>query len=146
MATTAPGTGAGPAPLPLPLRSVCVFLGSADGTGDAYRAAATATGSLLASQGLAVVYGSAGIGCMGALADGALAAGGRVIGVLPMMLGDREIGHRYDQCISRSLNTGRSAAQLIRPTTHASPPAHRVQRPDCAARGGHDARAQDQDG
>ncbi len=73
---------------------VAVFLGSQRGTDPGYLQAASDLGRLLAEAGAAVVYGGAAIGCMGALADGALAAGGQVIGVMPTRLVEREIAHR----------------------------------------------------
>jgi uncharacterized protein (TIGR00730 family) len=72
---------------------VCVFCGSSDGTSPAYRAAASGVGRLLAARGIGVVYGGGRAGCMGALADAALAAGGEVIGVLPHALEQRELAH-----------------------------------------------------
>jgi uncharacterized protein (TIGR00730 family) len=59
----------------------------------AYRDAATALGGLLARHGIELVYGGGHVGLMGAVADGALAAGGHVIGVIPRALMDRELGH-----------------------------------------------------
>jgi uncharacterized protein (TIGR00730 family) len=56
-------------------------------------AAARETGGLLAARGLRLVYGGAKVGLMGAVADGAMAAGGEVIGVLPQALTDKEIAH-----------------------------------------------------
>jgi uncharacterized protein (TIGR00730 family) len=50
-------------------------------------------GTRLARRGVAIVYGGGRVGLMGALADAALAANGRVIGVMPQMLVDREVGH-----------------------------------------------------
>jgi uncharacterized protein (TIGR00730 family) len=50
-------------------------------------------GTLIAASGVTVVYGGGRVGLMGALADAALAANGRVIGVIPQMLLDREVGH-----------------------------------------------------
>jgi uncharacterized protein (TIGR00730 family) len=73
--------------------SVCVFCGSRSGVGDVYRQCAVAFGALLAQRGLTLVYGGAHLGLMGALADAALAAGGKVIGVMPQSMIDREIGH-----------------------------------------------------
>ena len=55
--------------------------------------AARELGALLATEGFGLVYGGASIGLMGAVADGALAEGGEVIGVLPSVLADREIAH-----------------------------------------------------
>jgi uncharacterized protein (TIGR00730 family) len=50
-------------------------------------------GRLIAGRGLTLVYGGGRAGLMGALADAALASGGRVVGVIPQMLLDREVGH-----------------------------------------------------
>jgi uncharacterized protein (TIGR00730 family) len=75
------------------LRSVCVFCGSNPGTDPAYVAAAQAVGAALAERGIGVVFGGGRVGLMGALADAAQAAGGRVTGVIPSDLMAREIGH-----------------------------------------------------
>jgi uncharacterized protein (TIGR00730 family) len=75
------------------LKSLCVFCGSNLGARDSYAAAARGLGRLLAERGIALVYGGAAIGLMGAVADGALAAGGRVVGIIPRALIAREIGH-----------------------------------------------------
>ena len=75
------------------LRSICVFCGSAPGAVPAYADAARATGATLARSGIRVVYGGGRAGLMGALADGALGAGGTVTGVIPQTLVDREIAH-----------------------------------------------------
>lgn len=56
--------------------------------------AARTLGRDLANLGIGVVYGGAAVGCMGAVADGALDAGGQVFGVLTRGLADREIAHR----------------------------------------------------
>lgn len=75
------------------LRSVCVFCGSRPGLDPAYAEAARATGEAIASRGLTLVYGGAKVGLMGELADAALAAGGRVVGVIPKGLVSKEIAH-----------------------------------------------------
>ena len=75
------------------LRRVCVFCGSHTGNNPAYRRLADQLGRTLATRGLGLVFGGGRVGLMGALADGALAAGGEVIGVMPQALIDREIGH-----------------------------------------------------
>ncbi len=75
------------------LHSVCVFLGSQVGADPQFVQAAQELGRGLAQAGVAVVYGGARIGCMGALADAALQAGGEVIGVMPQRLIDREVAH-----------------------------------------------------
>jgi uncharacterized protein (TIGR00730 family) len=77
----------------VPLRAVCVFCGSNAGARSEYRASATRLGNLLGSNGIDVVYGGASVGLMGAVADAALAAGGRVVGVIPRRLVDRELAH-----------------------------------------------------
>ena len=73
---------------------VCVFCGSSAGRGNAYVDAAARTGTALAHRGYGIVYGGGRVGCMGALADAALAAGGEVIGVIPEALAAREVAHR----------------------------------------------------
>jgi uncharacterized protein (TIGR00730 family) len=75
------------------MRALCVFCGSSPGGDPAYLAAAGAMGSAIADRGLTLVYGGAKVGLMGAVADAALAAGGKVIGVLPKALMIKEIGH-----------------------------------------------------
>jgi len=72
---------------------ICVFLGSSTGTSPLYAEAAHAFGSLLARQGIGLVYGGGSIGLMGLVADGARAAGGEVIGVIPEALRAREQDH-----------------------------------------------------
>lgn len=75
------------------MRKLCVFCGSRPGVGERYIAMAREVGRLIAERGVEIVYGGGRVGLMGALADGALAAGGRLIGVIPEMLIAREIGH-----------------------------------------------------
>lgn len=75
------------------LERVCVFCGSQPGRDPAYLGAAVAVGRALADAGLTIVFGGGRIGMMGAVADAALAAGGKVIGVIPEALTQREIAH-----------------------------------------------------
>jgi uncharacterized protein (TIGR00730 family) len=75
------------------VKSVCVFTGSSAGVRPAYRDAAADLGRTLAGRDLALVYGGARVGLMGVVADAALAAGGRVIGVIPEALVGKEIAH-----------------------------------------------------
>jgi hypothetical protein len=75
------------------VRRVCVFCGASSGRLPAYAGAARAFGAALADRGLGLVYGGGRVGLMGAVADGALAAGGEVIGVIPQELVDRELAH-----------------------------------------------------
>jgi uncharacterized protein (TIGR00730 family) len=72
---------------------ILVICGSSPGKLPAYATRAGELGRLLAQRGLATVYGGASVGLMGAVADGALAAGGEVIGVIPKRLVEREIAH-----------------------------------------------------
>jgi uncharacterized protein (TIGR00730 family) len=75
------------------MKAVCVFCGSSAGRDPSYRQTATIAGTAIARAGLSVVYGGGKVGVMGAVADGALSAGGRVIGVIPRALVEREISH-----------------------------------------------------
>jgi uncharacterized protein (TIGR00730 family) len=74
--------------------SVCVYCGSRRGTRPAYAEAARAVGRAIGSRGWQLVYGGGAVGLMGGVADAALAAGGRVVGVIPQTLMQREVGHR----------------------------------------------------
>ena len=75
------------------MKSVCVFCGSSPGARPSYRDGAERLATAIAKRGLDLVYGGASVGLMGALADAALAAGGRVVGVLPRALDRKEIAH-----------------------------------------------------
>ncbi|HSC10155.1 MAG TPA: LOG family protein, partial [Rhodanobacteraceae bacterium] len=72
---------------------ICVYAASSQQSADAYRIAAFDLGRQLATAGCSVVYGGGSAGSMGAIADGALAAGGEVIGILPRFMADLEWGH-----------------------------------------------------
>ena len=74
-------------------RSICVYCASSSRCDPVYHSAARRLGELLAAAGHEVVYGGSRIGSMGALADGALSRGGRVVGVLPKFLKDLEVSH-----------------------------------------------------
>lgn len=75
------------------IRRIAVYCGSSAGSNPRYISNANILGRVLATRGIGVVYGGAAVGCMGAVADGALAAGGTVIGVLTRSLAAREIAH-----------------------------------------------------
>jgi uncharacterized protein (TIGR00730 family) len=75
-------------------RAVCVYCASSRSSHPDYRTAAHRLGAVLAAEGLTVVYGGGAVGSMGALADGALGGGGRVIGILPRFMADLEWGHK----------------------------------------------------
>ena len=75
------------------MKSICIFCGSNYGTREAYKAAAEAAGAAVAARGLTLVYGGAHVGLMGAVADAALGAGGKVVGVMPRALIEKEVAH-----------------------------------------------------
>ena len=75
------------------LQRICVFCGSSFGSRPAYREAAETVGRLLCQRGIELVYGGGNVGLMGALADACLGGGGRVIGVIPQALADKEVAH-----------------------------------------------------
>jgi uncharacterized protein (TIGR00730 family) len=72
------------------IRSVCVYCGSSPGKGDLYVKAGQVLGRAIAKAGLELIYGGGGKGIMGAVADGALRAGGRVTGIIPRFLMTKE--------------------------------------------------------
>jgi uncharacterized protein (TIGR00730 family) len=76
------------------IRSLGVYCGSSPGLLPEYKETARAFGALLAGEGIALVYGGGNVGLMGAVADGALEAGGKVIGVIPHALVAKEVAHR----------------------------------------------------
>ena len=84
-----PADGAGPG-----LRRVCIFCGSSAGERSRYLEAASELGALLAREGIELVYGGSRTGVMGRLADAVLEAGGRVTGVIPGVLMNRELAHQ----------------------------------------------------
>jgi uncharacterized protein (TIGR00730 family) len=80
-------------PTPHRLDAIAVFCGSLPGADPRHVDAARDLGALLARRGITLVYGGGRVGLMGAVADGALDAGGSVIGVIPQALVDRELAH-----------------------------------------------------
>ena len=74
------------------IRRVAVFCGSSPGADPAYTTSAYDVGRGLAEHGIGLVYGGGGHGLMGSVAQGALAAGGEVIGVIPRSMVEREWG------------------------------------------------------
>jgi uncharacterized protein (TIGR00730 family) len=73
--------------------SICVYCGSRAGADPAFERSARALGAAVARRGWQLVYGGGRAGLMGCVADAALAAGGRVVGVIPQALMRRELGH-----------------------------------------------------
>jgi hypothetical protein len=76
------------------LSAVCVFCGSQSGSRPEYAEAAAELAVVLAGRGISLVFGGGHVGLMGALADAGLAAGGRVVGIIPRHLMRPELAHR----------------------------------------------------
>jgi uncharacterized protein (TIGR00730 family) len=74
----------------MPLSTICVYCGASTKANPLYAQAATQVGQLLGQNGIKTVYGGGTLGLMGAVANGALAAGGNVIGIIPSHLRARE--------------------------------------------------------
>jgi uncharacterized protein (TIGR00730 family) len=75
-------------------RSIAVFCASADGASPIYREIAEHLGRVLAERSIGLIYGGAKVGLMCAVAEAALAAGGKVVGVIPEVLVDLEVSHQ----------------------------------------------------
>lgn len=75
------------------IKTIAVFCGSSKGKDPAYMAAAKKLGTVLANENVNLVYGGASIGCMGALADAVIEGGGKVTGVMPEKLAEKEMAH-----------------------------------------------------
>lgn len=75
------------------MQTVCVFCGANPGIDPQFLQAARALGNALATTQRTLVYGGAKVGLMGAVADSVLAGGGKVVGVLPQSLVEREVAH-----------------------------------------------------
>lgn len=74
--------------------SLCIYCGSRHGARAEYAAAARAVGQEIGRRGWQLVYGGGNVGLMGEVANAALAAGAHVVGVIPRVLQEREVGHR----------------------------------------------------
>ena len=75
------------------MKRITVFCGSSSGTDTIFLTQATILGQTLAKKNIELVYGGANVGLMGAVADGVLNHGGKVIGVLPIFLQSKELAH-----------------------------------------------------
>ncbi|MGN6393367.1 MAG: TIGR00730 family Rossman fold protein [Gemmatimonadales bacterium] len=73
---------------------LCVFCGTNAGSRPEYGTAARELGTLLANEGIELVYGGASVGIMGELADAVQEAGGHVTGIIPQQLIQKEAAHR----------------------------------------------------
>ncbi len=74
------------------MKSVCVFCGSSAGFHPIYKKAAEDLGRRIAEEKLTLVYGGGSVGLMGILANTVMDHGGKVIGVIPKFLYDKEVG------------------------------------------------------
>jgi uncharacterized protein (TIGR00730 family) len=75
------------------MKRITVFCGSSSGTDAIFEEQATLLGKTMAAQNIDLVYGGANVGLMGAVADGVLSGGGKVFGVLPHFLQEKELAH-----------------------------------------------------
>ena len=73
--------------------TICVFASSSSQIDERYVDAASELGSLLAREGMNVIYGGGGIGLMGVLADSVMGNGGSITGVIPSFMSDEGWGH-----------------------------------------------------
>jgi len=76
-----------------PLKSVYIFCGSSKGLSSKYKDISQKLGQQLAEQNLEIIYGAGNVGLMGVVADAALEAGGKVVGVIPDFLKKWEVYH-----------------------------------------------------
>lgn len=75
------------------IKNICVFCGSSPGADIRYTEAARALGNLMASKNIGLVYGGSNIGLMRVIADEVLNNNGRVVGVMPSGLIEKEVGY-----------------------------------------------------
>ena len=75
------------------IKSVCVYCGSSSRVDQAYKDAAIELGQVLAANKWDVVYGGGRVGLMGLVADSALTAGSKVVGIIPKHIETREVQH-----------------------------------------------------
>ena len=75
------------------MQALTVFCGANTGSDPVYTEVARQMGHLLASEGIALVYGGGKVGLMGVIADAVLEKGGKVIGVIPHFLAHKEVEH-----------------------------------------------------
>ena len=75
------------------MKSICIYCGSSMGKSDTYKDEAIKLADALVAQQITLVYGGASVGIMGVIANRVLAGGGKVIGVIPNSLVEREVCH-----------------------------------------------------
>lgn len=93
-----------------PIRSICVYCGSSTGRGETYVEAGRALGRSIAGAGLRLVYGGGTRGIMGAVAHGTIEAGGKVTGIIPRFLTNKEatqtaLGNLDDLIVTEDMHT-----------------------------------------
>jgi len=76
------------------MQRICVFCGSSTGIKQDYAVGARELGLVLAKQNIDLVYGGGHVGLMGIVADAAMSAGAKAIGVIPRCLADKEVAHQ----------------------------------------------------
>ncbi|WP_428908183.1 TIGR00730 family Rossman fold protein [Niallia sp. Krafla_26] len=88
------------------MKSIAVFCGSRAGSSDLYKEGAKKLGQELAARNIQLIYGGSSVGMMGAIANAVLESGGKVIGVMPDFLDNKERSHRNltDLIIVRSMH------------------------------------------
>jgi uncharacterized protein (TIGR00730 family) len=91
--------------------SLCVYCGSRHGARPEYTQAARIVGQEIGRRGWQLVYGGGNVGLMGEVADATLAAGGRVVGVIPRALMEREVGHQglHEQLVVETMHERKKA-------------------------------------
>lgn len=75
------------------MKRIAVYCGSSSGANGIYREHAAKLGKMLAERNTEVIFGGGKVGLMGHLADAAMAAGGRVTGIIPGFLHVKEVAH-----------------------------------------------------
>ena len=101
------------------MKYVAVYCGSSPGTDPSFMPLARAFGDALAAAGFGLVYGGGQVGLMGAVADGVLARGGSVIGVIPQFLETKEIAHPDPRVDLRVVHSMHERKALISATAEA---------------------------
>jgi hypothetical protein len=76
------------------LRSLCVYCGSSFNGDPVIKKTVEELATILALQNIRLIYGAGSVGVMGLLADAVLAQGGKITGVIPQFLMDKEVGHK----------------------------------------------------
>jgi uncharacterized protein (TIGR00730 family) len=87
---TVAGNGKLPSPLVPIVNNICVYCGSGDGRDPAYAESAVTLGTAMANAGIGLVYGGGSLGLMGKVARAVLDNGGRVTGIIPAFLSNKE--------------------------------------------------------